>query len=132
MGTINSVVVTSRVLFSCASTSQPTNQTVRMKFLIVLFAIAAAVSAEDNKPSPVGECFVDFAAAGEDFMAKAKCLMDFRDCVSKACRIPECWDAHVKCRSEAKGFVDYFWCNVHYMKCMHEPRHERCKPHSEE
>merc|ERR1712119_220528 len=104
-----------------------------MKLLIVLFALGVAVSAEVNKPSPVGECFVEFvncAAAGEDFMAKAKCLKDFRDCVSEACRIPECWDAHATCRKAAVGFVDYFWCNVHYMKCMHKHRHDRCKPKS--
>merc|ERR1711915_403489 len=78
-----------------------------MKFVIALLVLAVAVYAEENKPSPVGQC-----------------LKDFRDCVSEACRIPECWDAHVQCRKEAKGFVDYFWCNVHYMKCMHEHRHD--------
>ena len=36
--------------------------------------------------------FVNCAAAGKDFMEKAKCLKDFRDCVSEACRIPEVKD----------------------------------------
>merc|ERR1712212_833434 len=103
---------------------------VSMKFVISLLVLAAAVYAEENKPSPVGQCFVEFvncAAKAEDFMGKAACLKDMRECVSEACRIPECWDAHVQCRKE-KGFVDYFFCNVHYMKCMHAHRHERCKP----
>merc|ERR1712018_678528 len=107
---------------------------VKMKFLVVFLALAAVVCAEEFKPSPVGQCFVTFincAAKAEDFMGKAECVKDFSSCVSEACRIPECWDAHAKCRTEAKGFVDYFWCNVHYMKCMHEHRHERCKPHTE-
>merc|ERR1712126_58184 len=112
---------------------QQQQQQIKMKFLVVFLALAVAVLAEDNKPSPVGECFVEFvncAAAAEDFMGKAKCLKDFHGCVSEACRIPECWDAHKQCRIAAKGFVDYFWCNVHYMKCMHQHRHERCHPKS--
>merc|ERR1712045_16368 len=69
---------------------------VSMKFVIALLVLAAAVYAEENKPSPVGQCFVEFvncAAKAEDFMGKAACLKDMRECVSEACRIPECWDA---------------------------------------
>merc|ERR1711872_195245 len=107
---------------------------VNMKFVIALLVLAAAVYAEENKTSPVGQCFVTFvncAAKADDFMGKAECLKDLSACVSEACRIPECFDAHVKCRKEAKGFVDYFFCNVHYMKCMHAHRRERCKPKDE-
>merc|ERR1712048_421897 len=124
--------ILSYTLLFCISLHNNNNNTFKMKFFIVLLALTAAVLAEDNKPSPVGECFVEFvncAAAGEDFMAKAKCVMDLQKCVSVACRIDVCFNAHKTCRVEAKGFVDYFWCNVHYMKCMHEHRHERCKEH---
>merc|ERR1712013_36917 len=108
---ITNLSTTTTTTSTCSSCDSHSPTIFIMKFLIVLFAVAAAVMAEENKPSPVGECFVEFvncAAAGKDFMEKAKCL--------KAFRIPECWDAHKTCRTEAKGFVDYFWCNVHYMK----------------
>merc|ERR1712130_805794 len=78
---------------------------VNMKFVVALLVLAAAVYAEENKPSPVGQCFVEFvncAAKADDFMGKAECLKDFRDCVSEACRIPECWDAHVQCERRLK------------------------------
>merc|ERR1711993_80364 len=134
MGTQRFVSSHSPLISSSYEQFRRRSSVVKMKFLVVFLALAAVVCAEENKPSPVGQCFVDFincAAKADDFMGKAECVKDFSSCVSEACRIPVCWDAHAKCRTEAKGFVDYFWCNVHYMKCMHEHCHERCKPHTE-
>merc|ERR1712126_31036 len=101
---------------------------IKMKYLILLFVLAAATYAEEKNSAAtwvieVAEC----AATAKDFMEKAQCFKDMMHCISEKCRIPECYDAHKKCRLEAKGFKDYFICNVKYIKCMYIHRHERCK-----
>merc|ERR1712002_289584 len=106
---------------------------IKMKCVFVLPFLASAAFAADattTTPAPSPSCvmqFLDCSHEAEKFEDKLHCIRDLVKCVEKTCRIPECIDAHAKCREACQSLKDYMKCNINYMRCAYKHRHHRCK-----